>query len=239
LGIEFFLIGLIIFFASFAQGFAGFGFALVSIPLLSMIIDIKHAIPLGALCGLVINIYLLIELKDHVKFFNFKNLLFGSLVGIPIGAYFLAKANPDLLKTILGILILLFVFFSITQKIRATGLNDRWGYFFGLLSGLFGGALNTNGPPVLVYFYLQGWDKVKQKASITGFFIITSVIIVSMHITTGVTTEGVFKDFLIYLPFVIIGQIIGNRLFNKIPSLLFQKVILYSLLLISIITIFR
>ena len=230
---------LIVLLASFVQGLSGFGFALVSIPLLSILIDIKEAVPLAALCGLVINIFLIIELKNHIKFFELKYLLIGSAVGIPIGTYFLSEADPELIGVLLGIIILLFVFLSLTQLIEQKGMNLRWGYLFGILSGLLGGAFNTNGPPVLIYFYLQGWDKFKQKASITGFFIVTSLIIVTTHAITGITTEGVMINFFWSFPSVIAGIIIGNRIFKKISTEIFNKIVLYGLIIIGIFMIFR
>lgn len=230
---------IIVLFASFVQGFSGFGFALVSIPLLSILIDIKEAVPLAALCGFVINIFLIIELKNHIRLFELKNLLIGSVIGIPIGTYFLSEANPKLIKILLGLIILLFVFLSLTRLIENKGINLRWGYLFGILSGLLGGAFNTNGPPVLIYFYLQGWDKLKQKASITGFFIVTSFIIVSTHAITGITTGDVMSRFFYSLPAVIAGIIVGTRMFKKISTEIFNKIVLYGLIIIGIFMIFR
>ena len=228
----------IIFLASFVQGFSGFGIALVSIPLLTLFISIKEAIPLIALCGFVINIFLLIELRKHIKFFELRNLLIGSVIGIPLGTYFLSEASPKLIKVVLGIIILIFVFMSLTNFIKTKGLNTRWGYLFGLASGLLGGAFNTNGPPVLIYFYLQGWDKFKQKASITGFFIITSVVIVSTHAITGVTTDAVISKFFCALPAVILGILMGSKMFRKISTEIFNRIVLYGLIIIGIFMIF-
>ncbi|MFH1198207.1 MAG: sulfite exporter TauE/SafE family protein, partial [bacterium] len=128
---------------------------------------------------------------------------------------------------------------SLTNFIKSKGLNFRWGYLFGFLSGLLGGAFNTNGPPILIYFYLQGWDKFKQKASITGFFIITSVVIVSTHAVTGITTGNVMKLFFYSLPAVVIGLFAGSRLFKKVSTEIFNKIILYGLIIIGIFMIFR
>ncbi|OGU58217.1 MAG: hypothetical protein A2V66_01455 [Ignavibacteria bacterium RBG_13_36_8] len=232
-------IALIIFLASFIQGFTGFGFAIISIPLLSLIINIKEAIPLAALAGLIINIFLLAQLNKHIKFSELKSLLIGSFIGIPIGAYFLTEADPKLIKIILGLIILVFVFFSLTKIIKRTELNLKWGYLFGTISGVLGGAFNTNGPPILIYFYLKGWDKFKQKASITGFFVVTSIIIVSTHALTGITTAAVLSKFLVSLPAVFIGMFIGSRFFIKISTDTFNRVILYGLILIAIFMIFR
>jgi uncharacterized membrane protein YfcA len=238
LTLEFILIGLIVLLASFTQGFSGFGFQLVALSLLSLLIDLKHAIPLCALFGLAINIYLIISLREHIKFFELKRLIIGSIIGIPIGVYFLSEANPELIKLLLGIVLLIFVGISSTKIIKAKGINVKWGYLFGFLSGLLGGAFNTNGPPVLIYFHLQGWDKFKLKAAITGFFIFSSVLIAASHFISGLTTYSVLTDFLFYLPAIILGQIIGKIMFNRISSDLYHKFILIFLTIVGSIMIF-
>jgi len=236
--IIFLMIGLIILFASFTQGFSGFGFQLVALSLLSMMIDLKHAIPLCALFGLVINIYLIIHYKEHLDFRELKSLLIGAVVGIPAGVYFLSEADSGMIKTILGIVLIVFVLLNLTNIFQASGINKSWGYLFGLLSGLFGGALNTNGPPVLIYFYLQNWDKLKLKASLTGFFLISTILIIAGHAVSGVTTSGVLIDFLKFLPFVLLGQFMGVKLFGRVSSVLYNKFILIFLLLVSLFMIF-
>jgi uncharacterized membrane protein YfcA len=225
---------LIIFAASFTQGFSGFGFALVSIPLLSLVVDIKYAIPLGALCGLVVNIVLAVKLKDHIKYFELKNIIMGSVIGIPIGVFVLSYADQYLLKMILGIFVLIFVIITVTEVIKPKNISSKWGYLAGLLSGLFGGAFNTNGPPVLIYFYLRGWDKLKFKGQITGFFIITSTIIVISHFAAGITTTKIFIDFLYLLPAVLIGIFLGTKLFNKVSTEIFNKIVMFFLFAVAI-----
>lgn len=225
--------------AAFIQGFSGFGFALFSLPILSFLIGIKTAVPLIAVCGLTNNLFLIIDLKQHIKLFELKRLIAGAAVGIPIGAIFLSKADPEILKTILGIFVIAFVIMNLFQIIKPRGLNKNFGYLFGWLSGLFGGAFNTNGPPILIYFYLQGWDKFKQKASITGFFIVTSVIIVITHSLTGVLNSHVLHFYYYSVVGVILGSYIGVKLFNKVSTKLFNKVLLYGLLVISFFLILR
>lgn len=92
---EFLLIGFILFFAAFAQGMTGFGFAMFSLSLLSFLMDLNQAVPLAAMCGLVINLYLISRLKTHLDFTQIKNLIFGAVVGIPVGTYVLSIASPD------------------------------------------------------------------------------------------------------------------------------------------------
>lgn len=231
---EYFIIGFIILLASFVQGFSGFGFALISIPLLSFFLEIKTAIPLAALFGLVINIMLYFKLHGHIDFKELKNLILGAVIGIPFGVLFLTKANPAFIKILLGIIILLFVLLSSFSLIPQKKMGLSWGYLFGIFSGLLGGALNTNGPPVLIYFFLQGWDKIKQKASVTGFFIISSVLIVGLHAATGISNVEMIIESLYYVPFVLIGFITGNIFFARISTSFFNRFVLFFLFLIGV-----
>ena len=235
---EIILIGLIIFLASFNQGLTGFGFALTSLPLLSLVIDVKEAIPLAAICGFIVNIYLTYQLKAHIDFSEIKLLIIGSIIGIPLGVFFLAKADESLILKILAGVILLFVLLNTTHFIKPFNISNRWGLVFGFFSGILGGAFNTNGPPVLIYFYLKDWDKYKQKASITGYFIITSILIVTSHAVSGFTTSTILLHSLYALPFLVAGILLGNSLFSKVSTNLYRSIILVFLTAMSLILIF-
>lgn len=230
---HFIVISLIIFLASFVQGFSGFGFALISIPLLTLFISIKVAVPLGALCGLVVNIYLAAGLQKHFSFKELSRIIIGSVIGIPIGVVILKLGSPDILKNLLGIFVLGFVILNLFKLLKPVEINHNWGYLAGLLSGFFGGAFNTNGPPVLIYFFLKGWDKVKQKAMISGFFLVTSSMIVVSHFVSGMTTSTIMFDFVKLLPIVLLGIWTGNVLFSRVSTELFNKIVLWGLLVIG------
>jgi uncharacterized protein len=231
----FVLVALVIFFASFTQGITGFGFALVSVPLISMIIDVKYAVSIAAICGLVVNIYLIFKLKNHIHYFELKELIISAVAGIPIGSAIVIYTDQDILKILLGIVVLLFVFLSATKIIKQINLKKEWGYIFGFFSGLLGGAFNTNGPPILIFFYLKGYDKFKQKASITGFFIITSVTIVITHLVTGLSTEAIWLDALKLIPVIMIGIVLGHSIFHKISTKFYNRLILLGLFVVGIV----
>lgn len=235
---EIILIGLIIFLAAFNQGLTGFGFALTSIPLLTLVVGVKEAIPLAALCGLIVNIYLLIQLKEHIDFSDIKLLIAGSVTGIPLGVLFLSHADEHLVMKILAGVILLFVLINTTHFIKPFNISNRWAIVFGFISGILGGAFNTNAPPVLIYFYLKNWDKFKQKASITGFFIVASTLIVTSHAISGFTTPTVLKHVAFAIPFLLAGILTGSSLFPKVSSKLYRKLIMLFLTTMSLILIF-
>lgn len=235
---EIILIGLIIFLAAFNQGLTGFGFALTSIPLLTLVVGVKEAIPLAALCGLIVNIYLTIQLKSHIDFSEIKLLILGSVLGIPLGVFLLSAADEHLIMKMLAGVILIFVLLNSTHFIKPFNIAKKWGVVFGFFSGILGGAFNTNGPPILIYFYLKDWGKFKQKASITGFFIVASMLIVTSHAVSGFTTAKVLKHAMFAIPFLFAGILLGSSLFHKVTAKLYRRIILLFLTAMSLILIF-
>ena len=60
------IVGMIFLLAGLVQGLTGFGSALVAIPLLCLVVDIKTAVPLCMLNSLIITTTLILQLKKDV-----------------------------------------------------------------------------------------------------------------------------------------------------------------------------
>lgn len=228
---------LLLLFASFVQSFSGFGFALLTIPILTLLFDFPHAVALTALWGLLINLLLLNNLWKHISFKSLKYLYVGSIIGIPIGINILLFLKPELLKILLAIVILLFIIFNLKKHKNIPKSNNWISIIAGFFSGFLGGALSTNGPPIIIYLHYFSKSKEQFKASITGFFIVSSIIIVMSHLVSGISDGFVFKNFIYLSPIVLIGYFLGQILYKKVNHIFFDKTILILLFLISILLI--
>ena len=82
-----FIIGLIFFFTSLVYSTFGFGYAMISIPLLSLVLAPKTAISLSLLMGLGISCYLVISSYKDIKPKQTLYLLIGSAIGVPFGVF--------------------------------------------------------------------------------------------------------------------------------------------------------
>lgn len=231
---EYLLVALIILFGSFTQGFAGFGFQLISVSLLTLFFNPKEVIPVCALFGLSINIILAIQLRIHIRIKEIIPLLIGAVFGIPLGLVFLKFASIDLLKISIGLILILFVISSSGSFFSYINLNSKFAYLFGLLSGFLGGAINANGPPVIIYLLIKKFEDNKFKAAITIFFLFSSVMIVFGHLMAGFTTLKSLQVFAEFLPIILIGNFIGIYVYSKISNNVFKRSINLLLLLIAI-----
>lgn len=233
------LICIILFLAGFTQGLSGFGSILLSIPLLTIFMDIKAVIPLTALVGLSITVMLLIQLWQHLEWKKIVPLLLGAVPGIIAGVFLLKRLDKGIIQMILGSILVIYAVYSIVFRTHGRKIKDGWAYLFGFSAGCLGGALSAAGPPVIVYTSLQDWTKDQIKVTIQGFYLISGLIVVSLHALTGLTTLPVIRYYGVSLPVLLIGTYIGSLFYGSIKEEHYRKVILILLALLGAFMIYR
>jgi uncharacterized membrane protein YfcA len=214
--------GFVFFFSGFIQGLTGFGSALVAIPLLSLFIDIKMAIPLCILNSLIINGYLSRKLYPNMDRKKLSPLCISTLPGILVGTHLLQQGESNILGLVFGILLIVYGFYNLFSKPRRKNLKAFWSYIAGFTSGVIGASLSTGGPPVIIYTTQSGWGKNEIKATLIGFFLFTSILTSLSHLLSGVLSIAILTYFLATAPFVLLGTVVGERffeLFTKYPSI--------------------
>lgn len=233
-----YLTGLIFFFAGFVQGMTGFGSALVAMPLLSLIMDIKFAVPLSALNSLVITSFLTLKLENHLDKKKLTPLCLATLPGIIVGVTLLKHVASETIALLLGLLIIFYSSFNLIYKQRPHQLNSHWSYVAGFCSGAIGSAFSAGGPPVIIYSTLTGWKKDEIKATLTGYFLFTSILTVAAHLLTKLTTTDTLIAFVLSAPFVLLGTIIGSYCYGFFKSDAYLKTVYTLLILMGIMMIF-
>ena len=158
-----FYLCLIAFLGGVVQGLTGFGVVLVALPLMGFFIDIKIAIPLILLLGLVINFTLISQLLEHVDYKKWILLFIFSLPGIPIGIYVLKYVDSKYLELLIGFVVILTSLFSMSYRNTKKGLNRFWACLAGFISGFLGGSIGATGPPIIIYTSMQPWNKQQIK----------------------------------------------------------------------------
>lgn len=231
------LISLIFLLAGFIQGFSGFGSALLAMPLLTLFLDARVAVPLSVLNSILITSYLTLKLKNHMEKKKILPLVLGSLPGTYIGVSFLMTAESDIIKLLLGMLIVSYCLYSLLMRSTQWKIHHLWAYPAGFCTGFIGSAFSAGGPPAIIYTSLTGWSKDQIKATLTGFFFISSIVTAALQITSGLMTEQVFNYFYASALFVLIGVYAGSRLYSRISSQTYIKIILIVLIILGAIMI--
>jgi uncharacterized protein len=228
------LICVIFLLAGFVQGVTGFGSALVAIPLLSLFLDIKSAIPLCILNSLVITTYLSLKMKKHLDTKKILPLCIAAVPGIIVGSTILENVSSTIIRSWLGILLIAYSLYSLFSKPTPRKLHKIWCYIAGFLSGAIGAAFSAGGPPTIIYTTLNDWKKDTIKATLSGFFLFNSYLIATVHAVNGLTSIETFTYFMISAPVVLLGTVLGSICYGRIPHTLYLRIIFTFLILMGI-----
>ena len=219
--------------ASFLRSFFGFGLALVAMPFLALLIDLKTATPLAALLGTTIGLLILLRSWRDIDLSAAWRLILSSLIGIPIGLYVLKTAPDALIKGVLGLTIILFALYRLAQPHLLALKQPRWIYFFGLIAGVMGGAYNTSGPPLILYGALRRWSPPRFRATMQGYFFPTGLFIALGHSLTGFWTPQVMQFYTLSLPLVLIAFWLGEKYNRRIPENRFEQLLYLALIVVG------
>lgn len=226
------IIVFVMFLSALIRATFGFGNALVAMPLLALVLDLKSAAPLVALAALVIGVLILSGSWRHIEYKSAWRLIVSTFAGMPIGLFLLKSNDDSILKIVLAVCIILFACYFLFHPRLITLRTHRYSYLFGFIGGVLLAAYNTNGPVVVMYGSMRRWNPAQFRATLQGYLFPTALMVVAGHGVSGLWTSEVLQYFLVSLPFVLVAVLLGNRLNRIIPKAVFQKWI-YILLLCS------
>lgn len=230
IGLELYLI---FFFAAFIRSGLGFGDALFAMPLLSLTVGLTLGTPVLAVDALIISFVLIIIERKQLKLKLLFPFLIGAFFGVPVGIYFLIYLPKQILMIVLGIIIILFSIYKLTNKKLQIKFPNYISPLIGFISGMLGGAYNTNGPPAIIYA-AESFDTAQFKANLQGMLLPVNIIIISGHFMAGLWQEKTFTLFYHSLIPIFIGIVLGVFISKKISNTKINRFIWFALIVISL-----
>lgn len=216
--------------AGLARGFSGFGGALIFMPLASIVIEPKLASAVlliadgFAALSLIPNAARLARGRDALVMAS------GALIGVPLGTAVLLHVAAVTLRwgisaTVIALLALL------VSGWRYRGAAKGWIVVsVGFVSGLFSGAAQLGGPPVVAYFLGRDMPGRTIRANIILYFAVSTLISALSYGATGLLTLHAAVLALMTAPVYSLGLFCGSRLFGLASERVFRGVC-YGLIL--------
>jgi uncharacterized membrane protein YfcA len=235
----FLLVPAIFLLAGLLQGLTGFGSALIAMPLLAFILDIKTAVAVCTLCAVIINLRMCCNLRSNMDSRKILPLIIGSIPGTIFGTIALKEVDGHLITFFLGFLLAGYAGYSLLVRPIILKLNPVWGYISGFLTGAIAASVSAGGPPTIIYSSLMGWRKEDFKATLSGFFLVSAAMAALGHLISGLTTLYAFQLFLVSLLPVLAGVFFGHRLAGKVSEDLYKRIIMILLVFMGIMLIFQ
>ena len=233
------LIYVILFVSTFIHSTLGFGQALIAMPLLAMVVELKSATPLVAFVLMTIAAVILLRNWRVVDLSAVWRLVLSSCLGIPVGLFLLKGIPEGLMKAFLGILVILFSLYNLADRyLKIIDLNrvsgsSRIAYLFGFVAGIVGAAYNTSGLVITIYATLRNWSPDRFRSTLQSYFVFTGILILASHGLAGLWTPYVLRLYVTALPLVLVAIFLGGKLNRFIPQGQFDGYVNVGLLLMG------
>ena len=225
---------LVIFIAALVRSTFGFGDALLAMPLLTLLLGIHQATPIAAFVSTTIAGVILIGSWQQADLKAAWRLIVASIIGIPIGLYLLTAAPEQVVRGVVGMVLIAFGIYNLSRPRLMVLQRSRWAYLFGFVAGILGGAYNTNGPPVVIYGTLRRWSPARFRATMQGYFLPTMLLVTTGHGLSGLWSRQVWLLFAFAIPGLLAAIWLGGRLNARIPAGRFDRLIYGALILLGL-----
>jgi uncharacterized protein len=219
------VVGSAVFVAAMMQIVAGFGFALLGVPLMTLAIEPKIAVVVSALTGVVVTTWQAVRSRADVDRVLVRRLTIAAYVGMPFGLLVFIEVNDNILRLLLGVSVLIAVV-MLALRINLHHAGPRLDYAAGFVSGVLNTSLSTNGPPLVFALQARQLSPVTFRATITTVFALSNVLGLSLFIASGrITRDGLVAS-AITIPAMILGQAVGFPLRKHIHGERFRWLVL-------------
>jgi uncharacterized membrane protein YfcA len=210
--------------AGTVYGFAGFGTALIFMPLATLFVAPETAVLSLALFGVGSAVSLLPRAWSEAVRPHVLTMLAGALVALPAGTWALARLDPTPLRWAISGLV------AITLAALVTGWRYRAAprppalAAVGALAGLVGGATGLTGPAVILFNLAGPGDARRTRANTLVFLTLLGVALIPGLALQGLVTAAGLWTGVLLLPAYVAGGWVGQRLFRPERETLYRRI---------------
>ncbi|BCY10281.1 sulfite exporter TauE/SafE family protein [Actinoplanes sp. L3-i22] len=221
--------------ASCAQVITGFGYSLLSVPLLGLIVGPVDAVVGSTILVLLVNLAVAVRDRAHVRWPIARTVLIAGLAGLPLGLWLLRVLPARALSILIAVVVLAGTG-AIWRGLRVSP-HPVTIAAAGLLSGILTTSAGVNGPPMAAVLAATGLPPRVFRATLAAIFVPVGLGGVLGFAVTGVISHVAWLVTAIGIPAVVVGWLAGERVFARLTN--FRYVVLTALVVASIVTLGR
>ncbi|MGI9117419.1 MAG: sulfite exporter TauE/SafE family protein [Gaiellales bacterium] len=230
------LAALIILAAAFVRGYSGFGFALVGVAGISLLIDPNAAVPIEIGLEVLASLLLLPPVWREIRWRPVLVLLAGAVALTPVGALFLIHAPADVARIGIAVVIAVAALALLRASAPRTAPGTPAALAVGGVAGLLNGAFGTSGPPIVLFFVGTQRAAAVSRASMMACFLVLDAIALASYAAGGLIDRTLLTTMLWCLPALVVGSWLGHRAFHGSDQTRFRTRVLWILVALAALT---
>lgn len=220
--------------AAILQSLAGFGFALIVMPVLTFVLGLRTAAPMVALVAVTLYIINVLRYRRSIDLREAVRLGLASAIGVPVGVWILANVDETLFKQFMGASLIVYAVYAFARPVMTWRPGRFWVYPTGFLAGCLAGAYNVPGPPVVVYGSLRRWPRDEFRGILQTLFLVNGSLVVTSHLLAHNVTTEVLTYYVYALPALLLGVLVGSLIDQRVDRRAFRSIVQVMILVMGL-----
>jgi len=216
--LSFSIICLIVFGAAFFRGLTGFGYAILAVPLVSLVASPVTAVIMAILMQLIIGPF---GISSAVKVINIPmvaKIAALSCLFTPAGLWLLDIVSTDVARLVITAIAIGSFFVFMMKRPPQVNQAPLHILLVGSLSGLLNGFAAMPGPPVILHFVRKGVPPAVARGSMITIFFATATMATAVAFWRGMIDEQVLILSALACPLMIGGNYFGAKFFGSVSE---------------------
>ncbi len=216
-------------FAGIAHGVSGFGFPLISTPVVAMFTDVRSAVLLTLLPNILVNLISIIKGGNwRASLSKYWPVAVYVVIGTFLGTRLILIAPAEPLRLLLAAIIVVYLKQDDVKLLDWSIINrhpQAAGLAFGLLGGILSGAVNVALPPLIIYFSALNLAPLAMTQILNLCFLGGRVAQVTTFGSVGAYNAGIVLFVLPSVVAALCGVLIGGYFQSRIPAAAWRKLL--------------
>ncbi|MEM7334399.1 MAG: sulfite exporter TauE/SafE family protein [Chloroflexota bacterium] len=233
------LLGLIIALAGIVRGCIGFGFSAITVASTSFWLPAVAVVNLVIFLEIAASLSMTISVRKDVERSILIPLCVSAILTSFIGTWLLATLTAVQLQWLIGLyMVAVATLTLIGYEFKGEMTRGRI-FGIGLIAGFFNGLAAVGG--IFAAWALVGLRQPVRviRANLAVFFIFVEILFLIGALWNGILTWAVVNTAVVTLIPLVLGIWLGSRLFHRIPEATLKRMVLITLILLSLVGIYK
>ncbi|NHN39605.1 sulfite exporter TauE/SafE family protein [Pseudomaricurvus alcaniphilus] len=219
-----------------AKGGFGGGIAVISVPLMSLVISPVQAATILLPLLVAMDMVALWSFRGSWSKRNIKLTLPGAIAGIVIGAFTFRYLSEDAIRILVGVIVVLFCLDYWFRPASPGGSKPSLvkGTFWGTISGFTSFGIHSGGAPMSVYLLPQQMEKKLLMGTFAVFFTVVNLVKLIPYTWLGQFDHTNLMTSLVLLPLAPVGVRLGYYLLHKIDETTVYRLCYFFLFVVGV-----
>lgn len=220
--------------AAGAQQLVGFGFALMAMPLLTVLLGPQDAVALAAVASLAGGSAMAWRLRHLTVRPVLRRLVTGALPGLPLGVVVLGHVPDAPLRIAVAVAVLaMVVVLAVGYRMRTERPSTELGA--GFVSGAMGASMGIGGPPVVLVLQASDMEQHRFRATTVSFFALCNLATLPLVLGSGVADLHRWPAAVVAVPSALLANRACEGLAQRVTAERFRPLVLGLLVVAALV----